>query len=110
MKLGVIVGTTRQNRKTLQQAKWVFNNAKQLDGVEAELVDLRDYPMPFFDEPLSPRYNPDRKIDPKAVPWLKKLESFDAYIFVTPEYNHSVPGVLKNALDYVTWEIQRKPA
>ena len=66
--------------------------------------------MPFFDEPASPRYNPDRHIDSAAVPWLKKLEEVDAYVFVTPEYNHSVPGVLKNALDYVTWEIQRKPA
>ena len=66
--------------------------------------------MPFFDEPISPRYNPDRKIDPAVKPWLDKLEEFDAYVFVTAEYNHSIPGVLKNALDYVTWEIQRKPA
>jgi NAD(P)H-dependent FMN reductase len=109
MKLAVIVGATREGRKTLQQARWVFNVAKQAEGVEVELVDLKDYPMPFFDEPISPRYNPDRKIDPAAVPWLKKLESFDAYVFVTPEYNHSIPGVLKNALDYVTWELQRKP-
>jgi NAD(P)H-dependent FMN reductase len=110
MKLGVIIGSTRQNRKTPQQARWILRAAQAMDGVEAELVDLKDYPMPMFDEPISPRYNPERKIDPAAVPWLKKLESFDAYVFVTPEYNHSVPGVLKNALDYVTWEIQRKPA
>jgi NAD(P)H-dependent FMN reductase len=109
MKLGIVVGTTRQNRKTLQQAKWVAKGAQQTEDVEVELVDLKDYPMPFFDEPISPRYNPDRKIDPAAVPWLKKLESFEAYVFVTAEYNHSIPGVLKNALDYVTWEIQRKP-
>ncbi len=110
MKLAVIIGTTREGRKTPQQAKWVFNTAKQLQGVEAELVDLKDYPMPFFTEPVSPRYNPERKIDPAVIPWLKKLEEFDAYIFVTPEYNHSVPGVLKNALDYVTWELLHKPA
>jgi NAD(P)H-dependent FMN reductase len=110
MKLAIVVGATREGRKTLQQAKWVFNNAKQMKGVEAELVDLKEYPMPFFDEPISPRYNPDRKIDPAAVPWLKKLEAADAYIFVTPEYNHSITGVLKNALDYVTWEMQKKPA
>jgi len=109
MKLGIIIGTTRQNRQTLKQAKWVFKGAEQMKDVEQELVDLKDYPMPFFDEPISPRYNPDREIDPAAVPWLKKLESFDAYVFVTAEYNHSIPGVLKNALDYVTWEIQRKP-
>jgi NAD(P)H-dependent FMN reductase len=109
MKLGIIVGTTRQNRQTLKQAKWVLKGAEQIEDIDPELVDLKDHPMPFFDEPISPRYNPDRKIDPAAVPWLKKLESFDAYVFVTAEYNHSIPGVLKNALDYVTWEIQRKP-
>jgi NAD(P)H-dependent FMN reductase len=110
MKLAIIVGATRQGRKTEQQAKWVFNSAKQLEGVEAELIDLRDYPMPFFDEAISPRYNPERKIDPAVKPWLTKLEEFDAYLFVTPEYNHSITGVLKNALDYVTWELLRKPA
>ena len=109
MKLAVIVGATRQNRKTLQQAKWVLENAKQIEGVDAELVDLKDYPMPFFDEPISPRYNPNREIDTAVQPWLKKLEEFEAYIFVTPEYNHSVAGVLKNALDYVTFEFVHKP-
>jgi len=110
MKLAVIVGSTRQNRLTSRQAKWIFNEAQKIEGVEAALLDLKDYPMPFFDEPMSPRYNSDRQIDPTAQPWLAKLEEADAYVFVTPEYNHSIPGVLKNALDYVTWEIQRKPA
>jgi NAD(P)H-dependent FMN reductase len=109
MKLAVIIGAIRQGRKTPQQAKWVFNTAKQLEDVDVELVDLKDYPMPFFDEAISPRYNPDRKIDPAVKPWLDKLEEFDAYVFVTPEYNHSITGVLKNALDYVTWELLRKP-
>jgi NAD(P)H-dependent FMN reductase len=109
MKLQVIVGATRQGRQTIKQAKWVVNAAKQMDDVEVELVDLKDYPMPFFDEPISPRYNPNREIDPAVQRWLKKLEEADAYVFVTPEYNHSITGVLKNALDYVTWEIQRKP-
>jgi NAD(P)H-dependent FMN reductase len=110
MKLAVIIGATRTGRQTPKQAKWVANAARQMDDVEVELVDLKDYPMPFFDEPISPRYNQNRQIDPAAMPWLKKLEEADAYVFVTPEYNHSIPGVLKNALDYVTWEIQRKPA
>jgi|ERR1039458_2170548 NAD(P)H-dependent FMN reductase len=109
MKLAVIIGATREGRKTDRQAKWAFNTAKQLEDVNAELVDLKDYPMPFFDEPVSPRYNPERQIDPAVAPWLKKLEEFDAYVLVTPEYNHSVTGVLKNALDYVTWELLHKP-
>lgn len=110
MKLAVIAGSTRQNRQSIKQAKWVVNTAKQNEDIEVELVDLANYPMPFFDEPMSPRYNPNRDIDLRAQKWLKKLEEFDAYVFVTPEYNHSVPGVLKNAMDYVTWEIQRNPA
>ena len=110
MKLAIIVGATRTNRLTLKQAKWVLNEAKQMDGVEAKLVDLKDYPMPFFNEPASPRYNPNREIDPAVKPWLKELEDADAYVFVTPEYNHSISGVLKNALDYVTSEFNRKPA
>jgi NAD(P)H-dependent FMN reductase len=110
MKLAIIVGTTREGRKTLQQAKWVFNTAQKMEGVEAELVDLKDYPMPFFDEPISPRYNAERQIDPAVKPWLDKLDAADAHVFVTAEYNHSIAGVLKNALDFVTWELLRKPA
>lgn len=110
MKLGVIVGSTRPNRQTLKQAKWVVNNAKLIDGVEAELVDLADYPMPFFNEPMSPRYNPNREVDPAVQKWLNALNGFEAYVFVTPEYNHSITAVLKNSLDYVTSELNRKPS
>ncbi len=110
MKLAVIVGTTRPNRQTLKQAKWVVKGASEIDGIEVELVDLKDYPMPFFNEPVSPRYNPDRKISGEVKPWLDKLTEFDAYVFVTAEYNHSIPAELKNALDYATWEMNRKPA
>jgi NAD(P)H-dependent FMN reductase len=109
MKLAVIIGSTREGRKTPAQAKWAANTAKEMDGVDAELVDLRDYPMPFFNEAISPRYNPERQVSPEVKPWLSKLEEFDAYIFVTPEYNHSITGVLKNALDYLTWEFVHKP-
>lgn len=110
MKLAVIIGATRQGRKTPQQAKWVMKTLADMKDVTAELVDLHDYQMPFFDEPASPRYNPDRKTDPTAQKWLDKLAEFDAYVFVTPEYNHSVPGPLKNAIDYVDWQLARKPA
>src|SRR5579864_3890068 len=109
MKLAIIIGSTREGRKTPNQAKWVYSLTKEMEGVEAELIDLKDYPMPFFNEPVSPRYNPDRQIDAGAKKWLERLDEFDAYVFVTPEYNHSIPGVLKNALDYVTWELRRKP-
>lgn len=110
MKLAVVVGTTRENRVSPKEAKWVVNSANELNDVNAEVVDLADYPMPFFSEPMSPRYNPNRQIDPLAKKWLDKIAGFDAYIFVTPEYNHSIPGVLKNAIDYLTGELNRKPA
>lgn len=110
MKLKVILGSTRPGRATERIAKWVANEAKAMDGVEAELVDLKDYPLEFFNEPLSPRYNPNREITPAMKKWLDKIGEGEAYIFVTPEYNHSIPGVLKNALDYMTAEVLRKPA
>jgi NAD(P)H-dependent FMN reductase len=109
MKLAIILGATRPNRQTEKEAKWVLATAEQLPEIEVELLDLRDYPMPFFNEPISPRYNPDRQIEPAVKKWLDKLVGFDAYVFVTPEYNHSIPGELKNTLDYLTWELLRKP-
>lgn len=109
MKLGIIVGTSRENRQTPKQAKWVLKTAEEQE-IDAELIDLADYPMPFFAEGISPRYNPERTVEPTAQKWLNKLEEFDAYIFVTPEYNHSIPAILKNAFDYVDWQLNRKPA
>ena len=110
MKLGIIIGATRPGRSTPRQANWVANTAEQLDDIEVEVVDLKDYPLPMFNEAISPRYNPDRKIEPDVQKWLDKIGEFDAYVFVTPEYNHSIPGVLKNAFDFLTWELNRKPA
>jgi NAD(P)H-dependent FMN reductase len=110
LKLAIIIGTTREGRKTLQMAKWVEQNAKKVEGAEVEPIDLKDYPMPFFNEPISPRYNPNRVIEPPVQKWLDKIKDFDAYIYVTAEYNHSIPAVLKNALDYITWEFVHKPA
>lgn len=110
MKLAVITGATRPGRQTPKQSQWIVNTANELSGVTAEHVDLKDYPMPFFNEAISPRYNPNRDIDPAVQKWLDKIADFDAYVFVTPEYNHTIPGELKNAFDYMTWEIKRKPA
>lgn len=110
MKVAVVIGAIREGRKTPAQAKWVLKTLEAMDDVQAELVDLQDYPMPLFNEPVSPRYNPNRQVDPAAQKWLDKLAEFEAYVFVTPEYNHSIPGALKNALDYIDWQLQRKPA
>ena len=110
VKLGIIIGTTRQNRQSTKQASWVVNTAQQLEDAEVTVIDLADYPMPFFDEPISPRYNPERTPAPEVQKFLDVMAAQDAYIFVTPEYNHSIPAVLKNAFDYLTWEMSRKPA
>jgi NAD(P)H-dependent FMN reductase len=110
MKLAVIAGATRPGRQTIKQAKWVVQTAEERGDIEVELIDLKDHPLPFFNEPISPRYNQNRKIDPAVKQWLQKIIEFDAYIFVTPEYNHSIPGELKNAFDFITWELHRKPA
>lgn len=110
MKLAVIVGTVRANRQSLKEAQWVLKAANAMDGVETTLIDLADYPLPFFSEPISPRYNPERKIEPAVQKWLDAISGHDAYVFITPEYNHSIPGVLKNAIDYLTTELARKPS
>jgi NAD(P)H-dependent FMN reductase len=110
MKLAVIIGATRPNRQTPKLATWVTKTASALPNIEVEELDLVDYPLPFFNEVASPRYNPARVVEPEVQKWLSALEAYDAYIFVTPEYTHSIPGVLKNSLDYLTNELVHKPA
>jgi NAD(P)H-dependent FMN reductase len=110
MKVLIIIGTNRPDRVTTRMAKWVATEAKNIENLEPEIVDIADYPLPFMNEPISPRYNPNRQISPEVKKWVSKINEGDAFIYVTPEYNHSIPGVLKNALDYLTWEMVKKPA
>jgi NAD(P)H-dependent FMN reductase len=106
-KIAVVVGSTREGRQTEKLAKWV---AKQLKAsAEVEVLDLRDYPMPFLNEAISPRYNPERKPDAQTKKWLDKIAEFDGYAFVTPEYNRSTSAVLKNAIDVLDYQIENKP-
>jgi NAD(P)H-dependent FMN reductase len=107
-KIGIILSTTRPNRFADKAAQWLLKLAKQRDGVAFELVDLRDYPMPFFEEVASPLFAPPK--NEAALRWARKMGELDGYIFVTAEYNHSMPAVLKNALDYAYAEYNRKPA
>ncbi len=109
MKVQVIIGSTRPGRVTDRLAKWVVNEAKQLSDTDVELVDLADYVLPFLDEPISPQYNPERKPNPVAKRWIDTLSKADAFILVTPEYNRSTSGVLKNALDYIDYQFDKKP-
>lgn len=109
MKLQVIIGTTRPGRVTDTVAAWVANTAKELPDTMVEVVDLANYKMPFLDEAISPQYNPDRHPSPEVEKWLKKLNEADAFVIVTPEYNRSISGVLKNALDYLDFQFAKKP-
>lgn len=106
-KIAVIVGATRENRVTDKLAKWVAIEAAK--KAEVEVLDLKDYPMPFFDESVSPRYNPERQPTPAVQKWLDKTVEFDGFILVTPEYNRSMPAVLKNALDFLDFQFDKKP-
>lgn len=106
-KIAVIVGSTRQGRITDKVAKWVTKEFSKENDVET--VDLKDYPMPFFDEAISPRYNPNRTPVPEVKKWLDKVSEFDGFVLVTPEYNRSTSAVLKNALDTLGHEIDDKP-
>ena len=109
MNVQVILASTRPGRLGERVAKWVTTAAGQQPGFNAELVDLADYDLPHFDEAISPRFNPDRHPNPAARRWLGKVAAADGYIIVTPEYNHSVPGVLKDALDFLDWQFAKKP-
>jgi NAD(P)H-dependent FMN reductase len=109
MKLGIIIGSVRQGRVSGKYAKWVANAATKLDGVAVTTIDLKDYNLPMFDEAISPQYNSERKPEGEVKKWLDVLSAQDAFVVVTPEYNRSIPGVLKNAFDYVAYEMAKKP-
>ncbi|HUD10471.1 MAG TPA: NAD(P)H-dependent oxidoreductase [Candidatus Saccharimonadales bacterium] len=109
MKLKIIIGSTRPGRVTDRAAKWVANEANNLSDSEVEIVDLADYNLPYLDEPISPQYNPDRKPNEVAEKLLAKLGEGDAFVLVTPEYNRSYSAVLKNALDYIDFQVKQKP-
>jgi NAD(P)H-dependent FMN reductase len=107
-RIGIILGSTRPNRNGEQVAKWVYDIASQRDDAEFELVDLRDYPLPHLDEPLPPSMGQYQNEHTRQ--WADKIASFDGFVFVTPEYNHSTSGVLKNAIDYLYAEWNNKAA
>ncbi len=108
IKIKVIIGSTRQNRFSEKPAQWIYEETKKKDGVEVELLDLRDYPMPFFDDPMSPSMVKGNYANEVVKKWAKKIKDGDAFIIVTPEYNHGYPAVLKNALDSIYQEWNKK--
>jgi NAD(P)H-dependent FMN reductase len=109
MKIKVILGSTRPGRIGHRVAKWVTVQASQVPDFEVELVDLADFDLPRFNEAISPRFNPKREPKGAVKNWLDKVADADGYIVITPEYNHSITGVLKDALDYLDFQFVKKP-
>ena len=107
-KIAVIIGSVRPTRFGDKPAKWIAEHAKARGDVDVEIVDLADYPLPLFDAPASDAWMPTP--NPVAAKWQAKLKEFDGYIFVTAEYNRSIPGALKNAIDWAYTPFIKKAA
>src|ERR1700730_2843437 len=109
--ISVIVGSTRQGRFSEKPARWIFQYLKKRSGIDAQLLDLRDFPMPFFDQPVPPAMPGRPPYENEVVKkWTAEIARSDGFIFVTPEYNYGPAAVLKNALDWVYPEWNRKAA
>src|SRR5580693_3923820 len=108
LKIAIIIGSTRPGRNGEAVAKWVNEIAQKRSDAEFELVDIRDFNLPLLDEPMPPSMGQYSKPHTKA--WAAKIDSFDGYIFVAPEYNHGISGALKNAIDFLFAEWDNKAA
>jgi NAD(P)H-dependent FMN reductase len=109
--ISVIVGSIRQGRFCEKPAEWILRHLKTRSGVDARLLDLRDYPMPFFDQPVSPAMPGRQPYENEVVKkWTAAIAQSDGFVFVTPEYNYGPAAVLKNAIDWVYPEWNRKAA
>jgi NAD(P)H-dependent FMN reductase len=107
-KIAVVIGSTRAARFADIPAGWIAKIAKSHADIDVEVVDLRDFPMPFFDEVASSAWAPSQ--NEVALRWQKKVAEFDGFIFTAAEYNHGPTAVLKNAIDYAANEWNKKPA
>lgn len=108
LKIAIVTGSTRPGRLNEAVARWVYRLSQERRDAEFELVDIADYHLPLLDEPLPPSRGQYSHEHTRA--WAAKIASFDAFVFVTPEYNHSTSGALKNAIDYLYREWNNKAA
>ncbi|ACZ87029.1 NADPH-dependent FMN reductase [Streptosporangium roseum] len=105
-KIGIIIGSTRPGRTAEPVARWVLGLAEKRDDARFELVDIADYDLPHLDEEVLPAMGQYAR--PHTLAWARKIDEFDGYVIVTPEYNHSTSGALKNALDFLYREWNNK--
>jgi len=108
LKVAIVTGSTRPGRNNEAVARWVYGLSKRRKDAEFELVDIADYDLPLLDEPRPPSLGQYDHEHTKK--WAAKIGSFDAYVVVTPEYNHGISGALKNAIDYLYREWNHKAA
>lgn len=106
--LAIIIGSTRPGRKAEAVARWVLEIAQKRSDARFELVDIQDFALPLLDEAMPPAMG--QYSQPHTKAWAAKIDAFDAYVFVTPEYNHGTSGALKNAIDYLFREWNNKAA
>jgi NAD(P)H-dependent FMN reductase len=107
-RIAIILGSTRPGRNGEAVANWVYDIANQRDDAEYELVDIAEYHLPHLDEAIPPSLG--QYTQPHTKAWASKIDSFDGFVFVTPEYNHSTSGALKNAIDFLYKEWNNKAA
>jgi NAD(P)H-dependent FMN reductase len=108
LKIAIILGSTRPGRNGEAVSQWIYGIAKKRSDASFELVDIKDFNLPLLDEPIPPSVGQYSKEHTKT--WSAKIDSFDAYVFVTAEYNHGIPGALKNAIDFLFKEWNNKIA
>ncbi len=105
-KIAIVIGSTRTTRFGDKPARWLYDIARQRNDLTAEIVDVKDYDLPFFDEVASNVHVPTQ--NPNGIRWQNKIAEFDAYVWVVAEYNHGPTAALKNAIDFASKEWQRK--
>ena len=108
IKVAIILGSTRPGRNGEAVGQWIHEIAKKRSDADFGFVDIKDFNLPLLDEPISPSMGQYTKEHTKT--WSAKIDSFDAYVFVTAEYNHGIPGALKNAIDFLFREWNNKVA
>ena len=108
LKIAIILGSTRPNRNGEAVARWVHRLAVRRTEAEFELIDLQEVNLPFLDEPTPPSLG--RYSKPHTKAWAARIAAFDAFVFVTAEYNHGIPAALKNAIDFIYAEWNNKAA
>jgi NAD(P)H-dependent FMN reductase len=108
LNIGIIIGSTRPGRKAEDVARWLYGIAANRNDASFEVVDIASFNLPLLDEPLPPSMG--QYAQPHTKAWAAKIATFDAFVFVTPEYNHSTSGALKNAIDYLFREWNDKAA